>query len=549
MSGSKFEVHFQHNDCERVVIVKASETHLIGRSSDASFFLSHGSVSRRHCQLVGHENGVEFQDLGSRNGVFFNGHRIDRIFLPTQSVVQVGRLAFYVWVTPTNDLNLKCSSCGRTVRLSPLRAHNPDLKLWCEDCEEVQQMRSHEQINAFLDSEGFRPGEKLTERPYSFVTTHPELQHQKFRVNAIPLPFYDNSREFDNFRKEARNVAKLEHPGLLRLLDVRSANDVLYILTEYSPGKTLRQTIEAEGPLPMAKALSHVRSLFEIIAYSGEQKIYHHHLTPDFICLAEDKTVRVIDIRLNQYFRVMSALARIDLEIGGFRAPELYLELLDADIRADLYSVAALLYYMVTGKNPYGEGSSMSVARAAMLKVPLSPALDGVHPALHKWLTKALDLDPAMRFQNAGDAQRSLDKAAMNALMPGTESSHDGVDDSEAQLEAFSGSFLGPQLIEILRLLEEHQRSGTLEVMDDVGGPPTRLSFERGVVVEVHCASKAGNSALKDLLNLRHGSYYFDPKAVGEKYTPDPSGPWRVTSLLGEVQFENNAMFRTPFRT
>jgi serine/threonine protein kinase len=547
MSGAIFEVHFQHNDCERVLTVKSGEAHLIGRSSDASFFLSHGSVSRRHCQLVGHENGVEIQDLGSRNGVFYNGHRVNRIFLPGQSLVQVGRLAFAIWVTPTTDITLKCVSCGRSIKFAPMRAHNPDLKSWCLECEEVQVMRSHEQIEAFLDSEGFHLGKKLTERPYSFVTTHPQLNDQEFRVNAIPLPFHDHSREFDNFRKEARSVAKLEHPGLLRLLDVRSANDVLYILTEYASGETLRQLIEREGPLPMARSLSYIRSLFEILTYAVAQKIFHHYLTPDFILLTGSGAIRIVDIRLNQYFRVMSALGRVDDEVGGFCAPELYLELLDADVRADLYSIGGLLYYMVTGKCPYGSNSSQSVARAAMLKVPLAPTLEGIHPALGKWLRKVLALDPAARYQNIGDAQRALDKAAMNALMPGTEGTDDGGPESQAPLRAFSGSFLGSQMLEILGLLEDHKLSGSLEIMDDDKASSTRLALEQGVVIEARCGGQTGTEVLKALLCLRNGSYYFDPKLSDEQASRDPEGSWRISTLLAETQFENRDSSRSLF--
>lgn len=547
MSGVTFEVHFQHNDCERLVLVKAGETHLIGRSSDASFFLSHGSVSRRHCQLVGHPHGVEVQDLGSRNGVFFNGHRIDRLFLPSRSILQVGRLGFSVNVCPDSQQSHKCASCGKTIPLLPLKAHNPDLKPWCQECEEVQLLRSHEQIDAFLDSEGFQPGKKLTERPYSFVTTHPQLDNQEFRVNAIPLPFYDNSREFDNFRKEARSVAKLEHPGLLRLLDVRSANDVLYILTEYAEGKTLRQHIEIEGPLPMARALSYIRSLFEILTYTAEQKVYHHYLTPDFLTLCDENTIRVIDIRLNQYFRVMSALGRVNEEVGGFRAPELYLELLDADIRADLYSIGALLYYMVTGKTPYRELTSKSVARAAMLKIPVMPPLEGVHPALHKWLSKALHTDPSARFQNVADAQKSLDKAAMNALMPDIESAHDSIGDSKLAPKAFSGSFLGPQLPEILHIIEDHERHGHIEIVDDLGANSTRLTYLNGAIIDARCAERTGRGVIKTLLDLKYGSYYFDPQRPAEDADPDPEKSWMFSKLVAEFHEENNDSFRALF--
>ena len=547
MSGVTFEVHFQHSDCERLVVVSEGESHLIGRSSDASFFLSHGSVSRRHCQLVGHPHGVEIQDLGSRNGVFFNGHRVDRLVLPSRSIVQVGRLAFSVNVCPNAQQNLKCASCGKTVALTPMRARNPDLKPWCPECEEVQLLRSHEQIDAFLDSEGFQPGKKLTERPYSFVTTHPQLDNQEFRVNAIPLPFYDNSREFDNFRKEARSVAKLEHPGLLRLLDVRSANDVLYILTEYAEGQTLRQQIENEGPLPMARALSYIRSLFEILSYTAEHKVYHHYLTPDFLMISDENTIRVVDIRLNQYFRVMSSLGRVDEEVGGFRAPELYLELLDADVRGDLYSIGALLYYMVTGKQPYGELTSKGVARATMLKIPVQPPLEGVHPALHKWLTKALHTDPSARFQNVADAQKSLDKAAMNALMPDTESTHDSINDSEMSSKAFSGSFLGPQLSEILQILEDHKRHGHIEIVDDESGRSTRLTYLNGSIVDARCETQTGRDVVKALLKLNYGSYYFDPQRPAEDADPESNKAWAFSELRTEFHEENNNSFRALF--
>lgn len=508
MTDTSFEVHFQHGDCERRLILQPGDRALIGRSPDAHFFLCHGSVSRRHCELICHDFGVEFRDLRSRNGCFANGQRIDSVFLDEHNILQVGRLAFSVWVTGPGD--------------QPLRPQTP--------LSESKQVR--ERLEELLDAEGFHVENTLEEQPLSLIASHPEFEN-KFLIRAILLRVEANSGEFERFRKQARQAAGLEHPNIVRLLDVRSVDDMLYVLMDYSQGKTLRHHVEAHGPMPPDQALACVRALIEALRYTSRQKIYHHYLTPDMVFIEDDGTAKILDFRILQHFELMAVGLQPDLEVGGFIAPEVFLESLDADARADLYSVAALLHFMLTGRGPYDNATSLSIARAAMLRIPLMPDLEVIDSSLQPWLKRCLSLDVSDRPQDVEVAQKMFDDAAMNMLMPetGTPSRYRSINDS-----AFSGPFLGAQLLEVLQILEIHGRTGTLEVIDDEGHAPTRLTLAQGTVVDARCGSSEGSEAIKGLLLLKHGTFYFEPHKSDDL---DVSGKtWKISSLLVETQTE-----------
>lgn len=507
MSSSLFELRLEHGDCERRISLSRGETIAVGRSATAGFFLTHGSVSRRHALFVAHSHGVEVQDLGSRNGMAINGRRIDRFFLSEDSIVQIGRVPFRVRIKTAPDYSLRCMRCRKNLQGWQPKSHAPEWRPVCSGCEIEELDAQVRQMRDFLIEEGFEPERELSQRPYSAIVAHPQLKGQKFRIKAVPLPVHPSETEFSRFRKIARSIAPLEVPGLLRLIDVRSANDILYVITEAPLAPTLRERVEREGPQPLARCLTMARALLEATRACSAEKIFNLTLSPSEIVLPDDGAARIMDLQVDSAMRVMATNAVLDdSEVWSF-APETLLETIRADERADLFSVAACLVYALTGRQPFAPHSAPDLARAALLGLSLEPALGDLPQALQPWLRSMLAVDPGRRPASPELAQAMLDEAAMAALMPGTQTPL-----PLAPEEAFQANVLGDQLSEVLLILEKASATGSLEVLDLLGGASGQLELSRGQITKARFRDREGAEAILQLVRLGRANYVFEPR-------------------------------------
>src|SRR5262245_60523064 len=96
---------------------------VIGRSEDATLYVNSPRLSRRHCQVLVGPSGLELQDLGSANGTFLNGRKVDRALLRTGDVIQVGGIAITVEVDPgqsdsVRGADFRCERCGRQISMA-----------------------------------------------------------------------------------------------------------------------------------------------------------------------------------------------------------------------------------------------------------------------------------------------------------------------------------------------------------------------------------------------------------------------------------------------
>jgi len=524
-----FYVHFQHGDCERRVEISPGDTCLIGRTPDADFFLNHGSVSRRHCRLIGHKQGVEFQDLGSRNGCVYNGMRIDRVFLGEQAILQIGRLTFSVKMSTPELPVLRCERCAGEISDWRILGHSVSASLICEACIGAQRAETPDRLKERLVAEGFEIEEVLSRDPLVVVALRSALG-RRFRIKAIDVQPEEADIEVERFKQEARIAASLEHQGIVKVIDIRTSDEIVYVLMEHDGSETLRQRIEKSGPFPVAKALAITRSLLSALQYAAERDVLHHNLTPDAILFSSQDKPRLFDFKLGGWrLDLKSSVHRIEDATEGFLAPDLFLGHSETDCSPDLFGIGALFVFMVTGRPPY-LGTSMGIARAALLKMSVDPSLKGVPTPFRPWLRGILSLDSKFRPATHDEALRGLNDAAMTFLMPDVVTEEEPPE--QVYGKEFSGSFVGDQLVEIFRLLELHMMTGLLEVFSGSKDPPARILVVEGGIASAHRSPDEGEAALRAIFSLRQGSYVFQPQStvgVGE-----PSR-WKISSLLYEV--------------
>ena len=230
------------------------------------------------------------------------------------------------------------------------------------------------------------------------------------------------------FAREANALRMLDHPNLVAAVEVFVESGNLYLVMEKVTGITLTKRI-AQGPIAPRPALVLARQLLDGIGHAHAQGLVHRDLKPDNIMLVDmggwDRA-KIVD------FGVVKLIGDAEMAMGGgkltstglvfgtpaYMAPEQALGHA-IDGRADLYSLATILFEMLTGRVPFDNPDPMMQMRM-QVKAPV-PRLDlyvkrapWATPQLIALIDAALSKDPASRFPNAGVMMQALDDAFLS---------------------------------------------------------------------------------------------------------------------------------------
>lgn len=233
-----------------------------------------------------------------------------------------------------------------------------------------------------------------------------DLKHaRKVAIKVLVPGGSGNSYEPQRFLREIRIAARLSHPQILPVHDSGELEGLLYFVMPYAGCETLRDRLQREGPLPIEAALRLTHAVAAALGYAHRQSVLHRDIKPENILLQEGEPV-VAD------FGVATAISaaggdNIYITDRGFivgtpayMSPEQASAERDLDGRSDLYSLACVLFEMLTGQPPFsGSGARATMARHAIEPPPSARSLrPTVPPAVDQALQRALAKSPAERF-------------------------------------------------------------------------------------------------------------------------------------------------------
>ena len=208
---------------------------------------------------------------------------------------------------------------------------------------------------------------------------------------------------------EAQAAASLLHPNICPVYEIAEADGQTFIAMGHLEGRTLRQRL-ADGPVPLAEALSIARQIGEGLAAAHAKGIVHRDVKPGNVMLLPDGRPVLMDFGLA---RVGGAtrLTRTGTTLGtaAYMAPEQALGR-EADARSDVWALGVVLYELVSGKVPFG-GEHEAAQLYAIVNVeppPLTAVAPGVPAGLNGIVTKALAKEPARRYLSAGELAADL---------------------------------------------------------------------------------------------------------------------------------------------
>ncbi|GAT67616.1 serine/threonine protein kinase [Planomonospora sphaerica] len=213
----------------------------------------------------------------------------------------------------------------------------------------------------------------------------------------------------DRLTREVETMRRVRSPHVAEVLDARLTGAQPYIVTRFAPGRTLEETVLADGPLPDEQVIRLARGLCAALVAIHAADVVHRDLKPANVMLVDGDPL-VIDFGIAHLVNA-TRLTQTGMFVGtpGYLAPEI---IRDSEITqaADVHALASTVFFAATGKPPFGTGSFEVVCFNIMegrANLDLAPAW------LRGWLRRALDVDAAARpgAQELYRAARSLDPA------------------------------------------------------------------------------------------------------------------------------------------
>jgi serine/threonine protein kinase len=229
------------------------------------------------------------------------------------------------------------------------------------------------------------------------------------------------------YQREAKAAAELKHPNIVALHDADVSADRYYLAMEYVEGSDLSRMLKLNGPLPYQEACEYIRQAALGLQHAHERNFIHRDVKPSNLLVSGERAlpgtdgkaiVKILDMGLVRHLveaeeeRSKSELTRDGTVVGtpDYMSPEQAKNSSVVDARSDVYSLGCTLFFLITGKPPFPDGSPIDKLLRHQLDMPpdLKKVRKEVPPGLAVLVGKALKKKPEDRYQTAGELAQAL---------------------------------------------------------------------------------------------------------------------------------------------
>ena len=244
-------------------------------------------------------------------------------------------------------------------------------------------------------------------------------------IKILPAAKAQDEAALSRFYREARAVAAIDHPNIVHAYDIDQDENLHFLVMEYVDGSSLQDIVKKVGPVSVLRACHYIRQSAIGLDHAQRAGLVHRDIKPGNILVARDGAVKILDMGLARFFNDDDDILtrKFDENVLGtadYLAPEQALDSHTVDIRADIYSLGATFYYLLTGKTPFGEGTVAQKLfwHQSRQPRPVHDLRAEVPLAVEAIITKMMAKDPAQRYQTPVELAEALAPFTQSPIEP-----------------------------------------------------------------------------------------------------------------------------------
>ncbi len=268
----------------------------------------------------------------------------------------------------------------------------------------------------------------------NFATVYVARDLENNRIYAIKVMHLELSNDDDliaRFQREAHILSSLNDPRVVRIVDYGEESNMYYIVTDYVDGQNLKYYIINDRPMNPTRALHYAQQIAEGLDIAYKQGVVHRDIKPQNILISSQDEVKIADFGLARG-RDTVTLTQSNVFMGTayYISPEQAESGRSADTRSDLYSVATVLFEMLTGHPPFnGETAVDIVIKHMNAPVPLlSRIRNDLPPEIDGFMQRALAKQPKDRYETPQEFIAALEQLQFRMPPIGYEPKPGGVE-------------------------------------------------------------------------------------------------------------------------
>lgn len=239
-----------------------------------------------------------------------------------------------------------------------------------------------------------------------YLAEHVLMKHQR-AIKVLPKSKLGKNSYLERFQREAKAIASLNHPNIVRAYDISNEKDTHYLVMEYVEGADMQNLVRKHGPLPYAVAADYIAQAARGLHHSHKAGLIHRDVKPANLLVNKEGVVKVLDLGLALFSEDSDASLTMEyndkvLGTADYLPPEQAINSHKIDSRADMYGLGCTLYFLLTGHPPFPDGSIASRIIKHQNSMPpdirkervdCPGELDGV-------CVKMMQKDPKFRYSN-----------------------------------------------------------------------------------------------------------------------------------------------------
>jgi hypothetical protein len=415
----------------RIFTFEQHETFLIGRSEAAHFCLPGDKYfSRNHCILEIAPPQCFLRDLGSTNGTYVNGQRVESVYLKNGDRIQGGETILQVEVTtdstvieaggsfapPTTPslVTIQCLNCGV---VASAEASRPDEKLsyLCDDCRE--KLKAHPE-----PIPGFQMIRILGQGGMGSVMLARSMQDGRAVAIKTLLPEVAVSEQsLKRFMREIDVAASLQHPNIVSYLEHGTYNGMVYLVSEYVGGMDASKLVKTRGGrLHFQEVVKIVEQILAALDFAHKRGFVHRDIKEQNILVDgnyPNYIAKLTDFGLAKSFKQtgMSGVTMVGDVAGtiAYMPPEQIRDFKDVQPPSDIYAIGMTAYTMLTGRHALDISPKAGIAETvkAIFEKPIVPLVihsNEIPSGIGSVIERAIAKEPANRWHTAGEMREAL---------------------------------------------------------------------------------------------------------------------------------------------